>query len=99
LNGVAATFSEALAAIRARRARVGVIGLGYVGLPLVKLFVRAGFPVVGFDCDPVKVAKLNAGESYIKHIAAEDLAALRRQGRFQATTDMGLLRGVQAIVI
>ncbi len=48
-----------------RSARVGVIGLGYVGLPLVELFASTGFPVLGFDVDPVKVARLTEGRSYI----------------------------------
>jgi UDP-N-acetyl-D-glucosamine dehydrogenase len=99
LSGVAASFAEALKAIRTRTARVGVIGLGYVGLPLVRLFAKSGFAVTGFDCDPAKVEKLNAGESYIRHIPSDDIAAMRRKDRFRATADMGLLREVQAIVI
>ena len=54
--------------IRMKEARIGVIGLGYVGLPLVIEFCKAGFPVTGFDIDESKVELLNQGKSYIKHI-------------------------------
>jgi UDP-N-acetyl-D-mannosaminuronate dehydrogenase len=54
--------------IRARKAVVGVIGLGYVGLPLVRLFALQGFRVLGFDIDPAKIEKLRRGESYIKSV-------------------------------
>ncbi len=87
------------AAIEARTARVGVIGLGYVGLPLVELFVSKGFPVLGFDIDPTKVEKLRAGQSYIGHISPQRIAALRETGRFDATTDFARLGEVDAILI
>ena len=61
--------------IRSRQAGIGVIGLGYVGLPLVIEFCRAGFPVTGFDVDPKKVGSLKKGRSYIKHI---DISALSK---------------------
>ena len=54
--------------IRSNRATIGVIGLGYVGLPLVREFTRGGAKVLGFDVDPVKVSRLAAGRSYIEHI-------------------------------
>ena len=57
--------------IKEKKASVGIIGLGYVGLPLAKEFHRAGFPVTGFDIDPKKVGMLNIGKSYIKHISSE----------------------------
>src|SRR2546421_585284 len=91
-------FQQTLIAIKTKKARVGVLGLGYVGLPLVRLFVKRGFPVVGFDCDPGKVEKLNAGQSYIKHIDAADVAEMRRDDRFQATSDMAQLGNAEAIV-
>jgi UDP-N-acetyl-D-glucosamine dehydrogenase len=91
-------FHDALLAIRTRRARVAVVGLGYVGLPLLRLFWKAGYPVVGFDCDGVKIERLNAGESYIKHIAPASIAEML-QGRFEATADMGRLGEAEAIVI
>ena len=64
-----------LAKITSRTATVGVIGLGYVGLPLALVFQEAGFPVIGFDIDPTKPEALNRGESYIRHIGAERVAA------------------------
>ncbi len=82
-----------------RTARVGVIGLGYVGLPLVELFAGRGFPVLGFDIDPAKIARLNAGESYIGHIASGRIAALQETGKFAATADFARLDEPDAIVI
>jgi hypothetical protein len=73
-----------LEAIRSRRARVGIIGLGYVGLPLVLRFTEAGFSVLGFDVDPEKVSKLNGGESYIRHIPSERVRDLVGAERFEA---------------
>ena len=86
-------------AIETRTARVGVIGLGYVGLPLVELFAGKGFPVLGFDVDATKVERLQAGQSYIGHIASERVAALRDGGHFEATSDFGRLSEADAILI
>ena len=69
-------FEQALAGIENRTASVGVIGLGYVGLPLVRIFLKAGFPVVGFDVDQRKVDALHAGKSYIRHIPESDVKAM-----------------------
>ena len=66
--------SELLQKISSKSACVGVIGLGYVGLPLALVFEEAGFPVLGFDIDPTKPEALNRGESYIKHIGPERVA-------------------------
>ncbi len=77
--------------IAARDARVGVIGLGYVGLPLAVEFAKAGFPVVGFDLDARKVEKLVAGDSYIEDVPAADVAAALAAGRLRATADFGEL--------
>src|SRR4051812_22780323 len=63
--------------IRDRHAKVGIIGLGYVGLPLARSFSDKGFAVLGFDIDAQKVAKLQRGESYIGHISAEVVADMR----------------------
>src|SRR4051794_31580246 len=72
-----ALASRLRSAIGGRTARVGVIGLGYVGLPLVELFADKGFSVLGLDIDTTKVDRLEAGESYIGHISSERIAALR----------------------
>ena len=92
-----------------KEARVGIIGLGYVGLPLAIHFTQAGFPVTGFDTDKNKVEKINKGESYISHIPSFCIASLIShnyqqlgtvdKGRFIATTDMGKLKDMDAILI
>ena len=67
----AGCYDSLLSRIHTKRACVGIIGLGYVGLPLARAFAAKGFPVLGFDIDPAKVVKLQRGESYIGHIASE----------------------------
>ena len=86
-----------LARIAARRARVGIVGLGYVGLPLACTFAEGGFPVLGVDADAAKVEALTAGRSYIRHLPAARIAALG--GRLEPTTDLGLLARCDAILI
>ena len=85
--------------IEQRTARVGVIGLGYVGLPLAVEFARAGFDVTGFDVDRTKVSELAAGRSYIGDVKTEDVAALVNAGKLHATTDMSKLREMDVIDI
>ena len=88
---------DLLERIEQRTARVVVIGLGYVGLPLAETFAWAGYPVTGFDIDADKVAKLRRGESYIGHICPERVAELVGTGRFDATDDP--VRFVEADVL
>ncbi|CAH1665265.1 nucleotide sugar dehydrogenase [Chelatococcus asaccharovorans] len=78
---------------------IGIIGLGYVGLPLALAAAAAGYRVVGFDVDAGKVESLRAGRSYIKHIGEADLRAATAAGRLDATTDFAALRTVDAIII
>lgn len=85
--------------LSAKSVRVGVMGLGYVGLPLAHAFVRAGVATVGFDNDPSKVDKLTRGESYIKHFGPEKVAAMNASGKFRATSDFVELGEVDAILI
>jgi UDP-N-acetyl-D-glucosamine dehydrogenase len=85
--------------IRTRTARVGVIGLGYVGLPLAVEFARAGFDVTGFDVDSTKADQVNAARSYIPDVADADLAACVRAGKLRATADMAALGAMDAIDI
>lgn len=82
-----------------RDIRVGIIGMGYVGLPLASAFVGKGFPVIGFDTDQSKVDSLLRSQSYIKHIPAEHIAELVRSGLFDATTDMTRLADVDAVLL
>jgi UDP-N-acetyl-D-glucosamine dehydrogenase len=85
--------------IRSRQARIGIIGLGYVGLPLATEFARAGFTVTGFDVDSSKTAQINAGTSYIPDVPETELAAEIRAGRLRATTDMQLLGEMDVVDI
>ena len=85
--------------IETKDAVVGVIGLGYVGLPLALAFGKAGFKVVGFDVDAEKVDQLNKGESYIRHISENEIGKLVDHHLFEATTDFSRLSGVDCICI
>jgi UDP-N-acetyl-D-glucosamine dehydrogenase len=93
------TLDSFLEAVRTRALRVGVIGLGYVGLPLVLLFEEQGFPVLGFDVDSVKTEMLNQGQSYINHIGVDRIRTAFRTARAQATTDFDRLSECDAIVV
>src|SRR5262245_8190067 len=81
------SLSEALyEKLTTRTARVGVVGLGYVGLPLAVEFARAGFDTTGVDLDPAKVAAINRGESYIRDVPAEEVARFSSSRRLHATS-------------
>ncbi len=90
---------EFISRIESRNFRIGVVGLGYVGIPLVLEFGSRGFHVLGFDVDPVKVELINQGKSYIKHIGPERIEKLVREGLFQATGDYARIAEVDAILI
>src|ERR1051326_3748076 len=92
----AASLARALAE---GSAIVGVIGLGYVGLPLAATAAQAGMPTIGFDVDPEKVALLNAGASYIDAVPAGRLAAILADKRFRASADFAELSACDVIVI
>lgn len=85
--------------IQDREALVGVVGLGYVGLPLLQAFVKAGFATIGYDVDPAKVRRLLAGESYIRHVPSQWIADWLSEGRFTATDDMRRLAEADALLI
>ncbi|HYE01194.1 MAG TPA: nucleotide sugar dehydrogenase [Alphaproteobacteria bacterium] len=91
--------AAAVARLRERRARIGVIGLGYVGLPLVTALCDRGFPVVGFDVDAAKIDSLAAGRSYIRHIDGAAIGRLVAGGAFAPTADFARLAEVDAILI
>jgi UDP-N-acetyl-D-glucosamine dehydrogenase len=84
---------------RSHRASIGIIGLGYVGLPLACAVAKKGFPVLGFDIDPTKVDRINEGKSYISYIKADEIAGLRQSGRLAATADYWRLLEVDAIIL
>jgi UDP-N-acetyl-D-glucosamine dehydrogenase len=94
-----AACTDLLKALRQKTAKVGVIGLGYVGLPLANLFHQKGFQVFGFDIDQRKVDSLNAGKSYIGHIPNERVTELMANGRFIPTTDFARIREVDTVSI
>lgn len=85
--------------IRNREARIGVVGLGYVGLPLILEFLEEKFQSLGFDIDSSKVEMLNNGKSYIKHISTEKIRKMTETGLFQATTDFSQLKEVDCILV
>tara|TARA_R110002111_G_scaffold42180_2_gene77794 strand:- start:324 stop:1634 length:1311 start_codon:yes stop_codon:yes gene_type:complete len=80
-------------------ALIGVVALGYVGLPLMRSFFDAGFRVIGFDVDPEKVRMLNAGENYLKHLGKDFVGKMSSSDRFEATEDFGRLGEPDAIMI
>jgi UDP-N-acetyl-D-glucosamine dehydrogenase len=85
--------------LEGRQARLAVIGLGYVGLPLAIEFARAGFTVYGIDVDAGKVAQLKKGRSYVGDVASADVAQAVRQGRFLPTTDFAVLKKADSVNI
>jgi len=85
--------------IEDRTAKVGIIGLGYVGLPLAIHFGASGFGVLGFDLDSDKIDKLLKGKSYIKHVPIEPVTEMIREKRFDATTDFDRLKEADCILI
>ncbi len=92
------SLDELLARIQSRDLRIGVVGMGYVGLPLALLFNQQGFSVTGFDIDADKVTALNGGNSYIIRIPQTEIQAARRRG-FTATADYATVRGMDAVII
>jgi UDP-N-acetyl-D-glucosamine dehydrogenase len=87
-----------MALVEQRKARIGILGLGYVGIPLALRFHEVGYSVLGFDIDDQRIADLNAGESPIKHIPSKDIAAMAAGG-FEATSDFSRIGEVEAIII
>lgn len=85
--------------IRSRTARVGVVGLGYVGLPLAVEFARAGFQVTGIDVSQSKVDQINSGSSYVQDVPSSDVSALVSRGLLRATTDFSAVAGLDTVNI
>lgn len=90
---------ELLSKIENKKAIVGIIGMGYVGLPLTLAFVNNGFEVIGFDVDENKIPLLNEGKSYIKHIDSKLIQDILEKKKFQATSDFSRLKECDAIII
>ncbi len=89
---------ELLSSISSKKMKIGVIGLGYVGLPLVKRFSEKGFQTVGFDIDEEKISKLEQGNSYIQHIDDKTISTMK-QNRFHATSNFDEISDVDVIII
>ena len=89
---------SAIGKFRDKTATIGIVGLGYVGLPLMLRYAETGFKVLGFDIDAEKVNKLNNGETYIEHITADKIAAARTTG-FEATTDFSRIGEAEAVIL
>lgn len=85
--------------IAGKTAKIGIIGLGYVGLPLIRAFIKGGFQTIGFDVDAAKVEKLRAGESYIAHIPSEWIKTYIDDGSFEPTADLSRLGEADALLI
>ncbi|HOK05106.1 MAG TPA: nucleotide sugar dehydrogenase [Victivallales bacterium] len=92
-------IKEILRKISDRKIKVGIVGLGYVGLPLAGEFVKAGFTTIGFDIDPEKVKLLGKSQSYIKHIPSENIKSMNSTGLFSCTTDFSKSSECDAIII
>ncbi|MFG0249662.1 MAG: nucleotide sugar dehydrogenase [Phycisphaeraceae bacterium JB051] len=85
--------------ITERKAKVGIIGLGYVGLPLMRAFFKAGYPVIGYDVDPAKIEKIHKGENYLKHLGEDFIAEMSQAESFDATADFDRLGEADALLL
>lgn len=95
----AESVSSIIERFKVHTATIAVIGLGYVGLPLACTVARKGFSVLGFDIDAMKIDQLNAGNSYISHISADEISELRKTGRLSATGDFSRIAEADAIIL
>ena len=96
MNDIAAQLHEKL---ETRNATIGIIGLGYVGLPLAQAAHKAGYKVLGFDTDTQKVQKLNSGETYLQHLGSDLVKTLYSSDRFTATDTPDKLGDADAILL
>ena len=96
MSSLAATLLDK---IESRRARTGVVGLGYVGLPLLVEFAKAGYHATGIDLDARKIQAIDEGRSYIPDVATADVLALKRAGKLDATTDFAVVKELDTINI
>ena len=91
--------AELLEKLRSRQALIGIVGLGYVGLPLSLTYAEVGYGVLGLDIDQDKADAINQGKSYIKHINGERVARARQEQRFEATTDFSRAGEADALIL
>ena len=96
---MAASVEKLSEKIRSRTARAGVVGLGYVGLPLAVELAKAGFHATGIDLDTRKVESVNDGRSYIPDVSTADVQALHAKGLLDATTDFSVVKDLDTINI
>ena len=89
----------ALKKIKQKKSHIGIIGVGYVGLPLAVEFCKAGFKVTGLDVDQKKINLLCAGKSYIKHISDKNISSIKKEGRFKVSADYSLVEEIDCILI
>ena len=93
------THTKLVNKINEKNAVIGVVGLGYVGLPLILEYAEKGFKSLGFDIDPSKIEYISKGQSYIKHIPSEKIDKVVKKGTFSSTTDFSRLEEVDAILV
>ena len=93
------TFQALKGKIESKTARVGIVGLGYVGLPLAVEFAKAGFHVTGIDLQQSRVDRLMQGESDVQDVSSSDVAELVKAGRFDATTDFSIVSQLDTLDI
>jgi UDP-N-acetyl-D-glucosamine dehydrogenase len=99
MQSTTATATTLEEKIKSRTARVGIIGLGYVGLPLAMEFAKAGFSVTGIDIQPSKVSQLNSGQSYVQDVPSDTLRKWVSEGKFRATSDFSVISDLDTINI
>ena len=100
LRNMRSTYhSELIQKLRSRNALIGIVGLGYVGLPLSLTYAEVGYSVLGFDIDQSKADSINLGQSYIDHIDAERLVQATQENRFEATIDFSRASEVDALIL
>ena len=92
-------YTKLLKSIKSKKAVIGIVGLGYVGLPLMLRFIESGFNVLSFDIDLKKVKQLNNGQSYIKHIGTDRVKSAYQTGRLMATADFSRVREADALIL
>src|SRR5512137_2414668 len=93
------TKDDLIKSLKEKNAKVAILGLGYVGLPLAVVFGEAGFHVTGVDPDKRKVDALKEGKSYIPDVHTDKVAALTKAGKLTATTDFSVLKDMDAVSI